>query len=153
MKGHSLLSWGLLVSLLAAGLPLFLRMPLWADVTLYDLAARNVLAGGIHYRGVFYTNPPRIVGVHAAVRSLLGWRRFPPCRLSLSHGRRPVGVRPVGQALCRPPRPGLLVDRLRAAPPCRQGNLLGVGYGTSPVRRVVGRRPGNPLAWVFRHLA
>jgi hypothetical protein len=74
MKGHSLISWGLLVSLLAAGLPLFLRMPLWADVTLYDLAARNVLAGGTHYRDVFDTNPPGIVWVHAAVRSLLGWR-------------------------------------------------------------------------------
>src|SRR3954465_12957366 len=74
MKGHSLISWGLLVALLAAGLPLFLRMPLWADVTLYDLAARNVLAGGIHYRDVFDPNPPGLVGVRVAVRSLLGWR-------------------------------------------------------------------------------
>jgi hypothetical protein len=74
MKGHSLISWGLLVSLLAVGLPLFLRMPLWADVTLYDLAARNVLSGGLHYRDVFDTNPPGIVWVHAAVRSVLGWR-------------------------------------------------------------------------------
>jgi hypothetical protein len=74
MRGYSLISWGLLVSLLAVCLPLFLRMPLWADVTLYDLAARNVLSGGIHYRDVFDTNLPGVVWVHAAVRSLLGWR-------------------------------------------------------------------------------
>jgi hypothetical protein len=44
MKGGSLIAWGLLVSLLAVGLPLFLPMPLWTDVTLYDIAARNVLS-------------------------------------------------------------------------------------------------------------
>jgi hypothetical protein len=64
----------ILVAFLAAGLPPFVRMPLWADVTLYDVAARNVLRGGVHYRDVFDTNPPGIVWAQAGLRTLLGWR-------------------------------------------------------------------------------
>jgi hypothetical protein len=48
-------------------------MPLWADVTLYDLAARNVLRGGVAYRDVFDTNLPGMVWLHVAARSLVGW--------------------------------------------------------------------------------
>jgi hypothetical protein len=63
-----------LAAFLAAALPPFVRMPLWADVTLYDVAARNLLQGGIHYRDIFDTNPPGIVWLHAGLRTLLGWR-------------------------------------------------------------------------------
>lgn len=59
--------------LLLVGLPLFLRLPVWCDITLYDMAARNVLAGGTHYRDVFDTNTPGYVWLLAAVRSLAGW--------------------------------------------------------------------------------
>jgi hypothetical protein len=68
------LAWAALTVLLLLTLPLFLRMPLWADVTLYDLAARAVLRGGVHYRDVFDTNLPGMVWLHLAIRSLFGWR-------------------------------------------------------------------------------
>lgn len=62
---------------LFAGLPLYLRMPLWCDLTLYDLAARNILAGGMHYRDVFDTNLPGFVWVLASIRALVGFGAFP----------------------------------------------------------------------------
>jgi hypothetical protein len=58
---------------LVGGVPLFLCLPLWADVTLYDLAARAILRGGVAYRDVFDTNPPGMPVAHAAVRSVVGW--------------------------------------------------------------------------------
>lgn len=61
---------------LLAGLPLFLRMPLWCDLTLYDLAARNVLSGGVHYRDVFDTNLPGFVWLLACVRAVFGYSAF-----------------------------------------------------------------------------
>src|SRR4029078_4012408 len=64
-----LAAWILLALLLAAGVPLFLCMPLWADVTFYDLCARNILAGGAHYRDVFDTNPPGMPRIHSLVRT------------------------------------------------------------------------------------
>jgi hypothetical protein len=64
----------LLITLVAAGLPLFVCMPLWADVTLYDLCARNLLQGGVLYRDILDTNLPGMVWLHAAIRSLFGWR-------------------------------------------------------------------------------
>jgi hypothetical protein len=48
-------------------------MPPWTDVTLYDVAARTVLRGGVHYRDVFDTNTPGFVWAVAAVRSFCGW--------------------------------------------------------------------------------
>ena len=66
-------AWICLALLLILGLPLFLCMPLWCDVTLYDVAARNVMDGGVHYRDVFDTNMPGVVWVHVLVRSLAGW--------------------------------------------------------------------------------
>lgn len=57
----------------AVGVPLFLRMPVWIDVSLYDLAARAILSGGVHYRDVFDTNPPGFVWAVCLVRSLFGW--------------------------------------------------------------------------------
>ena len=58
---------------LLAGVPLFLCMPPWPDITLYDVAARNVLRGGIHYRDVFDTNLPGIVWLMAGIRSSFVW--------------------------------------------------------------------------------
>lgn len=65
---------GLLVAAaaLVVGVPLFLRMPPWCDLTLYDLAAQNLLRGGVHYRDVFDTNLPGFVWALAAVQAVLG---------------------------------------------------------------------------------
>ncbi len=59
-------------TLVIIGVPVFLRMPLWCDVTLYDVAARELLAGGVHYRDVFDTNPPGFVWCLTLVRAALG---------------------------------------------------------------------------------
>lgn len=65
--------WCVLALVLVAAVPLFLRMPLWADATLYDVTARNVLGGGVHYRDVFDTNPPGNVWLVVGIRALFGW--------------------------------------------------------------------------------
>lgn len=65
--------WVVAALALLAGIPLFLRMPPWNDVTLHDLAARSILRGGVHYRDVFDTNLPGIDWSMAAVRWLFGW--------------------------------------------------------------------------------
>lgn len=57
---------------LLLGLPLYLRSPLWCDITLYDLAARNLLSGGIHYRDLFDTNLPGFVWLLTGIRWLFG---------------------------------------------------------------------------------
>jgi hypothetical protein len=62
-----------LVAVLAVGLPLFVRMPVWVDVTYHDISAKNILTGGIHYRDVFETNLPGMVWVHAILRPVIGW--------------------------------------------------------------------------------
>jgi hypothetical protein len=67
-------AWVAVLLLMLVGLPLFVCMPLWADTTLYDLAARNLLDGGIHYRDIFDTNLPGMVWLHAGIRALVGWR-------------------------------------------------------------------------------
>src|SRR6516225_78554 len=67
------LAWVVLAALVLFNLPLFLCMPLWTDVTLYDICAGNVLDGGVHYRDVFDNNFPGIVWLHVLIRSLLGW--------------------------------------------------------------------------------
>src|SRR5262245_50468590 len=54
---------------LVAGLPLFLRMPPWCDVTLYQMAARNMLNGGVHYQHIFDTNLPG----YAWIITLIQW--------------------------------------------------------------------------------
>jgi hypothetical protein len=58
---------------LAIGLPLFLRMPPWCDITLYQVAAQNILRGGVHYRDVFDTNLPGFVWVITAISSVFGF--------------------------------------------------------------------------------
>ncbi len=62
----------LLLGLVAV--PLHLCMPLFSDVIHYDLSARNILRGGVHYRDVLDINLPGMVWVHVAARSLVGWR-------------------------------------------------------------------------------
>src|SRR5947209_11592665 len=67
------LGWAVATAALVAGVPVFLRTPPWCDVTLYDVAARNLLRGGVLYRDVFDTNLPGFVWALAAVRAVLGW--------------------------------------------------------------------------------
>jgi hypothetical protein len=69
---NATLGWLATAVILAAGLPLFIRMPLWCDVTLYEVAARNVLQGGVHYRDVFDTNPPGFVWLMCGIFALVG---------------------------------------------------------------------------------
>src|SRR5688572_26428508 len=65
--------WVVTAAVLIAGVPLFVCMPPWTDTTLYDVAARTVLRGGVHYRDVFDTNTPGFVWATAAVRACCGW--------------------------------------------------------------------------------
>lgn len=58
---------------LIIGLPLFIRMPPWCDLTLYDVAAMNLLRGGVHYRDVFDTNLPGFVWILTGIRAVCGW--------------------------------------------------------------------------------
>ena len=58
---------------LVVGIPPFLHMPPWCDLTLYDVAARNLLLGGVHYRDVFDTNMPGFVWALAGIRAIFGW--------------------------------------------------------------------------------
>ena len=67
-----MLGWLVAGAFLAVGVPLFLRMPLWCDATLYAVAAQTVAHGGVHYRDVFDTNPPGFVWLLCAVRGALG---------------------------------------------------------------------------------
>lgn len=64
--------WLLTALLLLAGIPLFLRMPPWCDITLYDMAARAVMSGGVHYRDIFDTNLPGYVWLLVGVRRAFG---------------------------------------------------------------------------------
>jgi hypothetical protein len=66
-------AWITLALLLLIALPLFVCMPVWIDASLYDLAARNVLRGGVPYRDLFDTNLPGMLWAHLAVRGLFGW--------------------------------------------------------------------------------
>src|SRR5580704_14838827 len=58
---------------LLAGVPLFLCMSPWNDVTLHDMAARSILRGGVHYRDVFDTSLPGIDWAMAGIRLMFGW--------------------------------------------------------------------------------
>ena len=62
-----------LVVVLAVFTPLFVCMPLWVDATHYDICARNLLEGGVHYRDTLDPNFPGVVWIHVAVRQLSGW--------------------------------------------------------------------------------
>lgn len=67
------LGWAVAGVLLIAGVPPFLRMPPWCDLTLYDLAVANLLRGGVPYRDLFDTNLPGFPLLLAGVRLALGW--------------------------------------------------------------------------------
>src|SRR5262245_55663927 len=73
-RAGELLAWLALLGLLVTGVPLFLCMPLCNDTTLWDLAARTVMRGGLLYRDLFETNLPGMLVPHVAVRTLFGWR-------------------------------------------------------------------------------
>ncbi|MBP3953724.1 hypothetical protein J8F10_00215 [Gemmata sp. G18] len=67
------LGWLVTGAVLLAGVPLFLAMPPWCDVTLYQMAARNILNGGVHYRDIFDTNLPGFVWAMAGLKLVFGW--------------------------------------------------------------------------------
>src|SRR5262245_66381863 len=69
----ALAGWVVAGAVLVAGVPLFVCMPPWNDVTLHDMAARSILRGGVHYRDVFDTNLPGIDWAMAAIRTTCGW--------------------------------------------------------------------------------
>jgi hypothetical protein len=58
---------------IVSGLPLYLQSPHWCDITLYDVAARNLLNGGTHYRDIFDTNLPGFVWLLTGLRWLFGY--------------------------------------------------------------------------------
>jgi hypothetical protein len=68
------IAWSLLFALLAVNLPAFICMGLDSDILMYDLIARRVLAGDVHYRDLLETNFPGIIWLHMTFRSLFGWR-------------------------------------------------------------------------------
>jgi len=69
----AIVGWVVASLALVVGVPFFLCMPPWVDVTLYDMAARSILRRGVYYRDVFDTNLPGIAWAMAAVRFLFGW--------------------------------------------------------------------------------
>src|SRR4051794_12582286 len=73
-RGSTLVAWAVLLLVLTLGLPLFLCMPLWCDITWHDVGARTLLRGGALYRDTFDNNLPGITWMQAAVRAALGWR-------------------------------------------------------------------------------
>ena len=62
----------LTLATLVVAVPLFLRTPPWCDITLYQMAARNILHGGVHYQDLFDTNLPGFVWVVTALYWLFG---------------------------------------------------------------------------------
>ena len=52
--------------------PLFLRTPPWCDLTLYQMAARNILNGGTHYKDIFDTNLPGFVWALTVIQWVFG---------------------------------------------------------------------------------
>jgi hypothetical protein len=68
-----ILAFAALSGVLIIGVPLFLRTPVWVDVTYHDISAWNILHGGVHYRDVFETNLPGMVWLHCLVRPVIGW--------------------------------------------------------------------------------
>lgn len=73
-RRRTFLAWIVFVLLVAIHLPAYLCMGLDVDISMYDLVARRVLRGDVHYRDLLETNFPGIVWLHMIVRSLFGWR-------------------------------------------------------------------------------
>jgi hypothetical protein len=72
-RRYEALAWLGLATTLVVFVPLFLRLAIWGDCTLFDLAARSLLRRGHWYEEVFFHGPPGMVWLQAAVRSLVGW--------------------------------------------------------------------------------
>jgi hypothetical protein len=72
-RASTLLGWLALVLVVVVGAPIFLCMPRNFDVYHYDICARNLLNGGVHYRDTFDNNLPGIVWLQAGIRWLIGW--------------------------------------------------------------------------------
>src|ERR1051326_830760 len=68
------LALGMFLVLLIIGLPLFVCMPLYQDASFFDVAASNLLRGGVHYRDIIDHNLPGIVWLQLGIRSAFGWR-------------------------------------------------------------------------------
>ena len=62
----------MLAGVLILAVPLFVRAPVWVDVTYHDISAWNIRHGGVHYRDIFETNLPGMVWVHLLLRPLIG---------------------------------------------------------------------------------
>src|SRR5205814_1826865 len=58
---------------LTLGLPVFLRSPAWADVSLYDVCVASLFRGGVLDREVFDTNLPGFIWALSGVRTVGGW--------------------------------------------------------------------------------
>jgi len=71
-NGSFRIAAGVLFGALLVGIPIYVRMPPWPDLTLYQEASANLLAGGVHYRDVFDTNLPGFVWLLTAVRAVFG---------------------------------------------------------------------------------
>jgi hypothetical protein len=96
-----------LAAVISIGVPLFLRTPVWVDVTYHDLSAWNILHGGVHYRDIFETNLPGMVWLHCLVRPAVGWSHesiravdllvFASVLFLLTRLMKPSGVSPSGR--------------------------------------------------------
>lgn len=64
--------WVATAGAIIVGGPLFVRMPPWCDLTLYQVAARNLLDGGVLYHDVFDTNLPGFLVLLAGIQAVLG---------------------------------------------------------------------------------
>ena len=52
--------------------PFFLRMPLTNDAMLFDLQSQMIAEGSVAYRDILEPNWPGVLGVHSAVRAIMG---------------------------------------------------------------------------------
>jgi hypothetical protein len=67
------LAWVALAAALLASVPLFLRLGVWGDTALFDLAARSLVRRGHCYRDMFFHGPPGMIWCQLVVRCLVGW--------------------------------------------------------------------------------
>lgn len=62
-----------LLAVLITFVPLFLRMPIWFDVFVFDIFAKTLLRDGALYQHLFYNAFPGMLWLQTAVRYTLGW--------------------------------------------------------------------------------
>ena len=141
---------------LAVGLPLYLRAPLWCDITLYDIAARNLLSGQRALSATSSTQPPRLrLDPHRDPRRARVQHRCPSLRRSrLRRGDRPRhrSHRPARRALHlaaggpSPPSPCSTPPRLRWSAPARYLDGTARGGGAAPACGDPPRHPPGALS-------